>query len=342
MATSISPWFSPIAISCSNTRNRRYRVPARTKSKPPQNPKLNSHNSPSQPPLLSAGDAITYTRLPLKEDYSSPLSPSSSEIKLSESTPIHQFLYKLKHNEEEEEEINANFEIIVDSDSDSEEEEDEELGFIDDEDDEEDEEINEGEELWSEETEGEVKEKGLPAVMRCFDRAKIYAKAGDGGNGSMAFRREKYVPFGGPSGGDGGRGGNVYVEVDRGMNSLLPFRNGIHFRAGRGSHGAGRMKFGAKGEDVVVKVPPGTVVREADKDEVLLEMVYHGQKSLLLPGGRGGRGNAAFKSGTNKAPKIAENGEEGPEMYVSEFSFPLCCQCLYTLIYVMCHFDEMF
>jgi GTPase involved in cell partitioning and DNA repair len=102
------------------------------------------------------------------------------------------------------------------------------------------------------------------------------------------------------------------------------------------------MKFGAKGEDVVVKVPPGTVVREADKDEVLLEMVHHGQKSLLLPGGRGGRGNAAFKSGTNKAPKIAENGEEGPEMYVSEFSFPLCCQCLYTLIYVMCHFDEMF
>ncbi|CAJ2658609.1 unnamed protein product [Trifolium pratense] len=323
MATSISPWFSPISISCSNTRNRRYRVPARTKSKSPPNPKLNySHNSPPQPPLLSAGDAITYTRLPLKEDYSSPSSPSSSEIKLSDSTPIHQFLYKLKHDndkeeEEESEEINASFEIIVDSDS----EDDEELGFTDEDDDDEeidneDEEIDEGEEIWSEETEGEVKEKGLPAVMRCFDRAKIYAKAGDGGNGSMAFRREKYVPFGGPSGGDGGRGGNVYVEVDRGMNSLLPFRNGIHFRAGRGSHGAGRLKIGAKGEDVVVKVPPGTVVREADKDEVLLEMVYHGQKALLLPGGRGGRGNAAFKSGTNKAPKIAENGEEGPEMWL--------------------------
>lgn len=206
--------------------------------------------------------------------------------------------------EEEEEEINGNFEGIGES------EDDEELGFM-------DEEIEEGEEFWSEETEEEeVKEKGLPAVMRCFDRAKIFAKAGDGGNGSMAFRREKYVPFGGPSGGDGGRGGNVYVEVDKAMNSLLPFRNGIHFRAGRGSHGQGRMQIGAKGEDVVVKVPPGTVIREAGREEVILEMVYPGQKALLLPGGRGGRGNAAFKSGSNKAPKIAENGEQGHEMWL--------------------------
>ncbi|KAE8076733.1 hypothetical protein FH972_015363 [Carpinus fangiana] len=161
-----------------------------------------------------------------------------------------------------------------------------------------------------------VKEKGVPAVMRCFDRAKIYVKAGDGGNGVVAFRREKFVPLGGPSGGDGGRGGNVYVEVEGSMNSLLPFRNSMHFRAGRGAHGQGRMQGGAKGEDVVVKVAPGTVIREADKEEVLLELLWPGQRALLLPGGRGGRGNASFKSGANKVPRIAENGEVGPEMWL--------------------------
>jgi len=165
---------------------------------------------------------------------------------------------------------------------------------------------------------GEEKEKGVPALMRCFDRAKIYVKAGDGGNGVVAFRREKYVPFGGPSGGDGGRGGNVYVEVDGSMNSLLPFRNCVHFKAGRGGHGQGKKQHGAKGEDVVVKVAPGTVIREAREDvfegEVLLQLLHPGQRALLLPGGRGGRGNAAFKSGFNKVPKIAEKGEPGPEM----------------------------
>ncbi|PKI46488.1 hypothetical protein CRG98_033131 [Punica granatum] len=164
--------------------------------------------------------------------------------------------------------------------------------------------------------ESQVKEKGVPAVMRCFDRAKIYAKAGDGGNGVVAFRREKFVPLGGPSGGDGGRGGNVYVQVDGSMNSLLPFRNSIHFRAGRGAHGQGRKQAGAKGEDVIVKVAPGTVIKAAGKEEVLLELLHPGQKALLLPGGRGGRGNASFKSGMNKVPRIAENGEEGPEMWL--------------------------
>lgn len=166
----------------------------------------------------------------------------------------------------------------------------------------------------SEEGEEGVKEKGVPAVMRCFDRAKIFVKAGDGGNGVVAFRREKFVPLGGPSGGDGGRGGNIYVEVDGSMNSLLPFRNSVHFRAGRGGHGQGSKMGGAKGEDVVVMVAPGTVVREADKEEVLLELLHPGQRALLLPGGRGGRGNASFKSGMNKAPRIAENGEAGAEM----------------------------
>lgn len=127
------------------------------------------------------------------------------------------------------------------------------------------------------------------------------------------------MPLGGPSGGDGGRGGNVYVEVDGSMNSLLPFRKGVHFRAESGGNGHGKNQIGPKGEDVVVKVPPGTVIREAAgngglQGDVLLELLQPGQRALLLAGGRGGRGNASFKTGTNKAPKIAENGEEGHEM----------------------------
>jgi len=104
--------------------------------------------------------------------------------------------------------------------------------------------------------------------------------------------------------------------VDGEMNSLLPFRKSVHFRAGRGAHGMGQQQAGAKGEDVVVKVPPGTVVRTSDGGVELLELMKPGQRALLLPGGRGGRGNAAFKSGTNKVPRIAEKGEKGPEMYV--------------------------
>ncbi|KAJ7535205.1 hypothetical protein O6H91_12G022500 [Diphasiastrum complanatum] len=168
----------------------------------------------------------------------------------------------------------------------------------------------------------EQEKRGVPAVMRCFDRTKIFVKAGNGGNGVVAFRREKFVPYGGPSGGNGGEGGNVYIEVDASMNSLLPFRKKMHFRAGRGSHGQGKGREGSKGEDCVVQVPPGTLVKEVSPDSsqteavVLLEMTIPGQRQLLLPGGRGGRGNAAFKSGSNKAPQLAENGEEGAEMWV--------------------------
>lgn len=164
----------------------------------------------------------------------------------------------------------------------------------------------------------EVVGKGVPAVMRCFDRAKIYVKAGDGGNGVVAFRREKYVPFGGPSGGCGGRGGHVYIEADGDMNSLLPFRKTVHFRAGNGNHGQGKCQDGAKGQDFVIKVAPGTVVRESSEGndgDVLLELTTPGQRVLLLPGGRGGRGNASFKTGRNKAPQLAEYGEEGAEMW---------------------------
>lgn len=252
-----------------------------------RNPNPN-FKKPQPLPPLSGGEPTTYTRLPLKHDYASSLPLSSPEIKLSESTPPITHQRRPQPRKRQQQVLEPEDDDVFDN-------------------------FNEGEENLSLRN-GEVKEKGVPAVMRCFDRAKIYAKAGNGGNGVVAFRREKYVPLGGPSGGDGGRGGNVYVEVHSSMNSLLPFRNSVHFRAGRGSHGQGSLQIGAKGEDVVVKVPPGTLIREAGEDNVLLEMLYPGQKALVLPGGRGGRGNASFKSGTNKVPKIAENGEEGPEM----------------------------
>ncbi|KAL3689002.1 hypothetical protein R1sor_015311 [Riccia sorocarpa] len=173
------------------------------------------------------------------------------------------------------------------------------------------------EEEEDEEEEEDSKERGIPAVMRCFDRAKIYAKSGNGGNGVVAFRREKFVPFGGPSGGTGGRGGHVYIEADSSMNSLLPFRNKVHFRAGRGAHGGGKSKDGASGTDITIKVPPGTIIKEAGPEgKVLLELTKPGQRQTLLPGGAGGRGNAAFKTGRNNAPQLAEFGEEGPEMWV--------------------------
>ncbi|CAM6088542.1 unnamed protein product [Calypogeia fissa] len=168
-----------------------------------------------------------------------------------------------------------------------------------------------------EEEDVEAKDRGVPAVMRCFDRAKIYVKAGDGGNGVVAFRREKFVPFGGPFGGNGGRGGQVYVEADPSMNSLLPFRKAVHFRAGRGAHGGGKRKEGAVGTDTTVKVPPGTLIREAGPEgKVLLELTKPGQREMLLPGGTGGRGNAAFKTGRNNAPQLAELGEQGAEMWI--------------------------
>ncbi|EOY06445.1 GTP1/OBG family protein [Theobroma cacao] len=299
-------------------------------SPPPPSP------SPSPSPSSSLGaQATTYTRLPPKEDFDFDSEVSSSsesdEIKLSDSD-IAKITFNDSSSEIEAEMLNTDDDDEVNESSGFEDEShdgkiadfyngDESLDFEEDE----EEEVyyynSDGKLVNLSENDGddmglEVKEKGVPAVMRCFDRAKIYVKAGDGGNGVVAFRREKYVPLGGPSGGDGGRGGNVYLEVDGAMNSLLPFRNCVHFRAGRGAHGLGRMMCGRKGEDVVVKVAPGTVVREAGSEEVLLELLHPGQRALLLPGGRGGRGNASFKSGNNKVPKIAENGEEGPEMWL--------------------------
>ncbi|XP_061374348.1 GTP-binding protein OBGC, chloroplastic [Gastrolobium bilobum] len=311
MATSLSVWFCPNALARPNTRTR---TRTRVNDKPLPNPKLKK--AEPVPVLLSGGEPTTYTRLPLRDDYSSPSTSSSSssyEIKLSDS--INQLLRnELQQNEQQQEQRRRRKqqqqeeEVVDDGDyfegNDDSEFESESEGD------------DEGAELFSGESDGEVKEKGVPAVMRCFDRAKIYVKAGDGGKGVVAFRREKYVPEGGPSGGDGGRGGEVYIEVDGSMNSLLPFRNCMHFRAEKGSNGQGRLQDGARGEDMVVKVPPGTVIRDGGHDNVLLEMVYPGQRALLLPGGRGGRGNASFKTGNNKVPRIAENGEEGVEMWL--------------------------
>ncbi|XP_038722429.1 GTP-binding protein OBGC, chloroplastic isoform X2 [Tripterygium wilfordii] len=304
-------------------------------------PQTSKFKSLPDPLILSGGDATTYTRLPPREDFAVPsfdfTLQSSKEVKLSESATAkldkdeEEIPVELSDGEEIEENVEdgdiglnyGRYEVFeVNSDFEDEEDKEGDYGYGSEEDDtgeEEDERLSSGKYdnlLESEGEEGNVKEKGLPAVMRCFDRAKIFVKAGDGGNGVVAFRREKYVPFGGPSGGDGGRGGNVYVEVDGAMNSLLPFRNKVHFRAERGSHGQGSSQNGARGEDVVVKVAPGTLIMEAGTRAVLLELLHPGQRALLLPGGKGGRGNAAFKSGNNKVPKISENGEEGPEMWL--------------------------
>jgi GTP-binding protein len=146
-----------------------------------------------------------------------------------------------------------------------------------------------------------------------IDEAEIEVRAGDGGSGCVAFRREKYVPFGGPSGGDGGRGGDVILYVDENLNTLYRFTRRRHFRAGRGEHGRGKNQHGAWGETERVPVPPGTLVRDAETGELLGDLTEPGQELIVAKGGRGGRGNARFTTSTNQAPRIAENGEPGEE-----------------------------
>jgi len=144
-----------------------------------------------------------------------------------------------------------------------------------------------------------------------FDEAKIHVEAGAGGDGCVSFRREKYVPLGGPNGGNGGRGGEVYLIADRHLNTLISFKGRRNFKAQRGGHGKGKNMQGQKGEDVYLTVPPGTVVRDAETGQVLADLTIAGQKALVARGGRGGLGNAAFASSTNQAPRIAERGEAG-------------------------------
>jgi GTP-binding protein len=147
--------------------------------------------------------------------------------------------------------------------------------------------------------------------MQFLDRARIKVKAGDGGNGVTAFRREKYVPRGGPSGGDGGRGGSVYMESTIQLNTLLQFRFNPELRAGRGSHGEGDNRHGRDGEDITMLVPVGTVVTDAGTLELIHDFVQPGERICLVKGGRGGRGNASFASSTNRAPRYHEDGEPG-------------------------------
>ena len=146
------------------------------------------------------------------------------------------------------------------------------------------------------------------------DSVRITVRAGDGGNGCVSFRREKFVPRGGPDGGDGGRGGNVIFIVDEGLNTLLHLHNRRLVQAERGQHGRGSNKTGAGGADVELRVPPGTVVRTAAGGDVLGDMVKNGQDLVVARGGRGGRGNARFSSSTNRAPRKAENGGLGEKL----------------------------
>ena len=145
-----------------------------------------------------------------------------------------------------------------------------------------------------------------------FDEVMIEVSGGKGGNGVIHFRREKYVPRGGPDGGDGGRGGNVILRVDPHQNTLSDFRHQRIFKAEDGSKGGGNNQTGASGEDLIIIVPPGTMVFEDQSDLVLGDLVEIGQELIVCKGGRGGRGNTRFKTSTNKAPRIAEKGEPLP------------------------------
>jgi GTP-binding protein len=153
--------------------------------------------------------------------------------------------------------------------------------------------------------------------MHFLDQAKIYVKSGAGGPGAVSFRREKFIEFGGPDGGDGGKGGDVVFEAIAGLNTLIDFRYTQHFRAPRGKGGAGQNRTGAAGKDLVIKVPVGTQVLADDEDRTLIaDLTLEGQRVVLLAGGQGGRGNASYKSSTNRAPRQHQTGEPGEEMWV--------------------------
>jgi GTP-binding protein len=149
--------------------------------------------------------------------------------------------------------------------------------------------------------------------MKFLDQAKVYIRSGDGGAGSVSFRREKFIEFGGPDGGDGGRGGDVWVEAVDGLNTLIDYRYQQHFKAKTGIHGMGRNRAGAKGADVTLKVPAGTQIYEEDNETLIVDMTAVGQRYRLAAGGNGGFGNQHFKSSTNQAPRRANPGLPGEE-----------------------------
>jgi len=149
--------------------------------------------------------------------------------------------------------------------------------------------------------------------MQFVDEVKIHVKAGDGGRGCVSFRREKFVPMGGPDGGDGGNGGDIRFRVDSGLGTLLDFRYKVHYKAQSGGHGMGKNMHGKSGETLVVRVPPGTLVYDAETGELLADLTEPDQEVLLLKGGMGGRGNARFATSTNRAPRHAQPGLPGEE-----------------------------
>jgi GTPase len=152
--------------------------------------------------------------------------------------------------------------------------------------------------------------------MSFIDEAKFYVKAGDGGNGCVSFRREKYVPRGGPNGGDGGRGGSVIITASNNLHSLIDFQYKSHFKAERGMHGQGKDMHGRKGRDYTIEVPPGAVIKDADTGEVLIDLCNNGDSYIAAKGGSGGLGNSHFASGANRTPRIATNGETGEERWL--------------------------
>ncbi len=152
--------------------------------------------------------------------------------------------------------------------------------------------------------------------MHFLDQAKIFLKSGAGGPGAVSFRREKYVEYGGPDGGNGGKGGDIVFEAVQGLNTLIDFRYSQHFKAKRGNHGMGRDRYGRGADDLVIKVPVGTQVLSEDKEEILADFTEVGQRVVFLEGGAGGRGNASYKSSTNRAPRQHQPGEPSEEMWV--------------------------
>ncbi len=152
--------------------------------------------------------------------------------------------------------------------------------------------------------------------MKFIDKAKIFVKGGDGGNGCVAFRREKFVPLGGPSGGNGGKGGDVILIASSKLSTLMDFKYRRHFKAERGQHGSGSNMSGRSGKNLVIKVPVGTVVKDAETGEIIADLVKDGDKVVVAKGGKGGRGNASFKNSTRQSPDFAEEGEKGEERWI--------------------------
>lgn len=150
-----------------------------------------------------------------------------------------------------------------------------------------------------------------------YDYAKVNVKAGDGGNGIVAFRREKYVAMGGPAGGDGGNGGSIILKADEGLRTLIDFRYNTHYKADRGAHGQGSSQHGKSAENKILRVPVGTVVRDAESGQILADLTAQGQEVVVAKGGRGGRGNTHFVSSTHRAPTLAENGDKGEERWIT-------------------------